>query len=87
MKVVTAVIFTVGIIYVSFGMFCVYCWGNGITAIVLDELDTAAPKELNYTIVILFCLNLFFSFPLVLYPAHIIIENYLYYNWEKTKKR
>ena len=35
----------------------------------------------------LFSLNLFFSFPLVLYPAHIVIETILYAGWPKTKKR
>lgn len=36
---------------------------------------------------ILFCFNLLFSYPLVLYPAHIIIENSLYSDWKKSKKR
>ena len=36
---------------------------------------------------ILFSLNLVFSFPLVLYPAIMIVENYLYTGWPKSKKR
>lgn len=36
---------------------------------------------------ILFSINLIFSFPLVLYPAHKIIEIYLYQGWEKSRKR
>lgn len=38
-------------------------------------------------IIVLFCINLLFSYPLVLYPAHIIVENYLYSTWPKSKKR
>lgn len=36
---------------------------------------------------LLFCLNLVFSYPLQLYPAHIIIENSLYTGWPKSRKR
>jgi hypothetical protein len=36
---------------------------------------------------VLFCLNLVFSYPLQLYPVHVIIENILYAGWPKTKKR
>lgn len=39
------------------------------------------------SILILFMLNLVFSFPLVLYPAHKIVEQYLYTGWKKSKKR
>ena len=37
--------------------------------------------------IILFCFNLLFSYPLVLYPAHIIVENSLYADWPKSRKR
>ena len=40
-----------------------------------------------YTIKILFAINLFFTYPLQIYPANIIIESYLYKGMAKTKKR
>ena len=40
-----------------------------------------------YIVKIFFCINLVFSQPLQLYPAHIIIENSIYAGWPKTKKR
>lgn len=35
----------------------------------------------------MFSLNLVFSYPLVLYPAHVLLENYLYAGWPKSRKR
>ena len=38
-------------------------------------------------VLLLFMSNLALTFPLQLYPAHIIVENYLYKSWPKSKKR
>lgn len=46
-----------------------------------------APTGLSYTIIVLFCCQLLVSYPLVLYPSHIIIETIIYSTWPKTKKR
>lgn len=80
-------------------MFCVVAWGscpggpevepcvvgqNGIESLITDDL----PKDLiGFGIKILFSFNLFFSYPLVLYPAHIVVENILYAGWAKSKRR
>ena len=37
--------------------------------------------------IVLFSFNLLFSYPLVLYPAHIVIENIIFHGWPKTKRR
>ena len=42
---------------------------------------------MTYIIKVLFSLNLVFSFPLMLYPSNIIVENYLYKGWPKSRKR
>lgn len=88
-KIVIAVISVVALLYVLFGTFCISAWGNEILPLVTSNVDSEpdAPKWLNYTIKILFMVNLLFSYPLVLYPAHIIIENIIYSGWEKSKKR
>ena len=49
--------------------------------------DKLSPSWLSYLIIVLFAANLVFSYPLVLYPAHIIVESVLYKGWEKSKKR
>jgi solute carrier family 36 (proton-coupled amino acid transporter) len=82
---VVAVILTVCVVYVSFGFFCVQAWGTDMkTPLITDMLPNG---WVTYTILILFSLNLVFSYPLVLYPAHIILENIFYAGWPKSKKR
>jgi len=76
-----------------FGQVCAIAWGAGITTpLITDKLPgnpTTEPKSywLGWTIKILFSLNLIFTFPLVLYPAHRVIENYIFAGWAKSKKR
>jgi amino acid permease len=94
--IVYGVIGFTAISYMLFGMFCVFAWGGeqidgagvvtneGITALISDELPH---NFVGYTVLVLFSLNLLFSFPLILYPAHKIIETYLYNGWPKSKKR
>lgn len=88
-KVVIAVISFVAFLYVVFGTYCISVWGNDIKSLVTSNVDNepSAPSWLNYTIKILFMINLLFSYPLVIYPAHIIIENIIYAGWEKSRKR
>ena len=82
--IVWGVILTTAVVYIAFGQFCVFAWGQNITVLITDEL----PHDIvGYSVLFLFSINLVFSFPLVLYPAHKIIENYLYRGWEKSKKR
>lgn len=85
-NLVYGVIITVAVLYIGFGQFCVIAWGSTLdeSPLITDKLPEGG---VGWSIQILFALNLIFSFPLVLYPAHIIIENYLYSGWPKTKKR
>uniref|UniRef100_A0A7S3G106 Amino acid transporter transmembrane domain-containing protein n=1 Tax=Strombidium rassoulzadegani TaxID=1082188 RepID=A0A7S3G106_9SPIT len=83
-QIVWAVILTTAIVYIAFGQFCVYAWGDDIKVLITDNLEEGAVK---YSVQFLFSINLIFSFPLVLYPAHKIIEIYLYKGWSKTRKR
>jgi proton-coupled amino acid transporter len=73
------------VVYVCFGYFCVNAWGTEITTpLITDQLPQG---WVTYTILILFSLNLIFSYPLVLYPAHIIIENIIYSGVPKSRTR
>ena len=83
--IVYGVITACAIIFVFFGMFCVFAWGPLLTTPLIT--DVLPDNNFIYIVKFLFCLNLIFSYPLQLYPAHIVIENYLYINWEKSKKR
>jgi len=57
---------------------------EGIGDLITDNL----PRNwIGFGIIIMFSLNLYASFPLVLYPAHIVIESIIYKGWAKTKKR
>jgi proton-coupled amino acid transporter len=90
-KILLAVLLTVFFLYVFFGELCYVVYGDKLKffPIILDVL----PKEPLYnfaiisTVRVLFCINLIFTYPLVIYPANIIIESYLFGNMPKTKKR
>ena len=41
----------------------------------------------TWIIKLLFASNLVFSYPLVIHPANIVIESYLFGTWPKTRKR
>ena len=89
-KIVIGVIMTVAALYISFGLFTVSVWGENTADLITKNVDketTTAPQWLNYLIKILFMSNLLFSYPLVLYPTHLIVEKNLYSGWEKSKKR
>lgn len=79
------VIFTTMSTYIIFGFYCVLSWGDKLTTpLVTDLLPDGAVSD---TVRLLFALNLIFSFPLILYPANLLLENYIYSNWGKSKKR
>ena len=83
--IVAAVIFTCCSVYVVFGTFCVKAWEHSIdTPLITDQLPHVWPVWLMK---FLYSVNLIFSFPLVIYPANIIFESYLFPNMPKTKKR
>jgi solute carrier family 36 (proton-coupled amino acid transporter) len=84
-KILTYVLVTVMVLYVSFGQFCLFVYGDEIQS---PLITTNLPKGVVvYIIKILFAINLFFTYPLQIYPANIIIESYLYRDMPKTRKR
>jgi solute carrier family 36 (proton-coupled amino acid transporter) len=84
-KILTYVLVTVMVLYVGFGQFCLFVYGDEIQS---PLITTNLPKGVVvYIIKILFAINLFFTYPLQIYPANIIIESYLYRDMPKTRKR
>lgn len=71
-----AVMFTVTVIYVAFGQFCCIAWGQAIqTPLITDRLPHGT---VTYVLMLLFCGNLLFSYPLLLHPSVTISESYIF---------
>lgn len=76
-------------IFLVFGNFCCCAWGDELkTPLITDQIKNGdSPNYVGWLVRIMFMINLMFSYPLILYPALMINENYLFDGWEKTKKR
>lgn len=89
-KIVCYVCCFITLIYVMFAEFCLFTWYEPMALpdsgpLVTDYLPHKS-WVCNIT-KILFMANLIVSYPLVIYPANIVIESYLYAGWPKSKKR
>lgn len=80
------VLTTVLVSYVAFGEFCYFVYGDKLADI--NIITTLMGQDwLVWTLKIIFCFNLLFTYPLMIYPANIAIESYLFGTWKKSKKR
>lgn len=87
---IVAVIGSVCLIYITFGYFTTAAWGANMDSPIITEKlqhESFAPEWIGNVVKILFCFNLMFTFPLVIYPSVMIFDNYLFDGWGKTKKR
>lgn len=77
---------TVYVLYLSFGLYCYFAYGN---LLVLPLITSNFPPTSIFgrIVKILFCVNLLFSYPLMIYPANIIAESYLFKNLPKSALR
>ena len=87
--VLVAVMLTVVSSYLLFGELCYAVWGKDVATIVVSNLPTDSNFNNIFVaiIIILFCVNLVFTYPLVIYPANLCIENIIFKGWPKSKKR
>lgn len=89
--ILMAVMTTVLVVYLSFGEFCYFVYGDDLQSnpIILNNLpiDTTFNKVFISILRILFSINLFFTYPLVIFPANMIIESYIFKNMVKSRKR
>jgi proton-coupled amino acid transporter len=80
-------------LYIAFGFLCLFTYGkeleldNIITETVSRDEGLAKIDGFLIAIKIAFSFNLIFSYPLVIYPANIILEDNIYKGWPKSKKR
>jgi hypothetical protein len=72
--------------YVGFGEFCYFIYGDDLAKInIITELMPATLPV--WILKVVFCFNLVFTYPLMLHPANIAIEAYLFGSWPKSKRR
>lgn len=84
-KIVIACILTCCSTFIWFSLFCIGAWGKDLDSpLVTDRLPQG---PITYIIKIFFMFMLIVSYPLQMYPVHIIIENILYDGWPKSMKR
>lgn len=85
-KILCKVCFFITFIYVVFSEFLVFTYGTDLTTpLITDQLPPESPVV--WTIKLLFSFNLIFSYPLVIFPANMVIESYLFAGWPKSKRR
>jgi len=94
---ITIVITVVLALYIVFGFFMLFAYGAAlkhspiitetITQLEQDDYGKGYVDYVLLVIKVLFSLNLIFSYPLVIYPAHIVIEENLYAGWPKSRRR
>jgi hypothetical protein len=87
------VVISIAALYISFSLLTIFSFGvydadgnpNGIRTLVTDSLPQG--DRFIWLVEVLFIINLIFSYPLVIFPANIVIESYLFAGWPKTKTR
>ena len=86
-RILTITCVVIAIIYIGFTEFVVFGFGpNTLTKPLIT--DSLPPQSIvTYLVKIAFSFNLIFSYPLVIHPANLIIESYLFGSWPKTRKR
>lgn len=87
--VVFSVLTTVVVSYLFFGELTYVTWGSDLGTIVTENIPINTPfnEYFKAVIIFVFCINLIFSYPLMLFPANVALENYIFKGWDKTKKR
>jgi amino acid permease len=78
---------TVVTLSVGFGEITLMAYGKKLESTPLITSQLPNGNAWVWTVKILFCFNLIFSYPLVIYPANTIIEGYLYRGMPKSRKR
>lgn len=88
MTVVTITCCFIVFVYVTFSEFCLFVYYDEMMVEDLPLVVSYLPNcPTAYIIKGLFALNLIISYPLMLYPANLVIESYLYKGWVKSRKR
>jgi len=82
------VLFFITSFYLFFGNFCYFVYGKALLD--TDPLITGLlpAKDIPVVLVkVIWIINLIFTYPLVIHPANMVIEDYLFGKWPKSTKR
>ena len=74
------------VVYITFGYLCISFYGSALDGV--PVITSKFPHTfVAYSVKIAFCINLVFSYPLMLYPVNNILESYIFKGWKKSSKR
>jgi solute carrier family 36 (proton-coupled amino acid transporter) len=86
--IVASVIFSITVVYIIFGNFNYFAYGykklheHPLITSILPR------KDIPVAIVeIIWIINLIFTYPLVIHPANMVIESYVFRSWAQSKSR
>ena len=87
MKILILTCLGIALMYIGFSEFCIFSYGaNTLTKPLIT--DSLPPQSVvTWIVKVAFSLNLVFSYPLVIHPANLVLESYLFGTWPKTRKR
>jgi len=87
-KLLCITISSICLVYIMFGEITLVAWGSTAN-FDLPLVTSSLPEQsvITYLVKILFSFNLFFSYPLVIHPANLVVESWLFGSWEKSRKR
>jgi len=86
-KVLAITVTAIAVLYIVFTEYCIFAYGIDKLTDPLITASLPAQSWVTYAVKIMFSLNLVFSYPLVIHPANIVIEDWLFKSWAKTRKR
>ena len=87
MKILTVTCLAIALMYIGFSEFCIFSYGASTLTRPLITDSLPPQSAVTWIVKIAFSLNLVFSYPLVIHPANLVLESYLFSGWEKTRKR
>ncbi len=76
-KILLLVLVVLTSTYIFFGQYCYTVYGNELTTPIVTENLPKGDIFVN-VVKVLFCFNLIFTYPLVIYPTNMVVESYLF---------
>jgi len=86
-KILVITVTFIAVVKIAWTEYCLFAFGIDQLQ---DPLITASlPQQLwiTYAVKIMFSLNLVFSYPLIIHPTNMVIEDWIFSNWESGRKR
>lgn len=83
--IVALVIFSVFTFYIMFGSLCYFSYGGELLSIapMITKLMPSGSIYLDISM-LMFVINIFISYPLVIHPTNMVVESYLFYGVKQS---